>query len=150
MFSRGIIDIDDSSYVLGEGEAIWLLKLILPYLNEFLLKLKALFSGDPATTMKVTTPVFCFCLFFASFIFVYLPHKKLMNYESETWQLAVLLFVLARCGSSITIWKMIKVGKLQKLSFNKKKNQNFYLLIYLFIVSFNFHLQHTNLQSVSS
>ncbi|ESR37922.1 hypothetical protein CICLE_v10028046mg [Citrus x clementina] len=73
---RGIIDIDDSSYVLGEGEAIWLLKLILPYLNEFLLKLKALFSGDPATTMK----------------------------------LAVLLFVLARCGSSITIWKMIKVG----------------------------------------
>lgn len=118
MFSRGIIDIDDSSYVLGEGEAIWLLKLILPYLNEFLLKLKALFSGDPATTMKVTTPVFCFCLVFASFIFVYLPHKKLMNYESETWQLAVLLFVLARCGSSITIWKMIKVGKLQKLSFN--------------------------------
>lgn len=150
MFSRGIIDIDDSSYVLGEGEAIWLLKLILPYLNEFLLKLKALFSGDPATTMKVTTPVFCFCLVFASFIFVYLPHKKLMNYESETWLLAVLLFVLARCGSSITIWKMIKVGKLQKLSFNKKKNQNFYLLIYLFIVSFNFHLQHTNLQSVSS
>ncbi|KAH9700918.1 reticulon-like protein B21 [Citrus sinensis] len=74
---RGVIDIDDSSYVLGEGEAIWLLKLILPYLNEFLLKLKALFSGDPATTMK----------------------------------LAVLLFVLARCGSSITIWKMIKVGK---------------------------------------
>ncbi|KDO73069.1 hypothetical protein CISIN_1g0072732mg, partial [Citrus sinensis] len=72
---RGVIDIDDSSYVLGEGEAIWLLKLILPYLNEFLLKLKALFSGDPATTMK----------------------------------LAVLLFVLARCGSSITIWKMIKV-----------------------------------------
>lgn len=73
---RGVIDTDDSSYVLGEEEAIWLLKLILPYLNEFLLKLKALFSGDPATTMK----------------------------------LAVLLFVLARCGSSITIWKMIKLG----------------------------------------
>lgn len=73
---RGVIDIDDSSYVLGEEEAIWLLKLILPYLNEFLLKLKALFSGDPTTTMK----------------------------------LAVLLFVLARCGSSITIWKMIKLG----------------------------------------
>lgn len=40
-------------YVLGEEEAVWLVKLILPYLNEFLLKLKALFSGDPATTMKV-------------------------------------------------------------------------------------------------
>ncbi|XP_024030538.1 reticulon-like protein B21 [Morus notabilis] len=73
---RGVIDIDYTSYVLGEEEAIWLLKLVLPYLNEFLLKLKALFSGDPATTMK----------------------------------LAVLLFVLARCGSSITIWTMAKLG----------------------------------------
>ena len=70
MFSRGVIDIDDSSYVLGEGEAIWLLKLILPYLNEFLLKLKALFSGDPATTMKVTTPFFVFAFFFNHFVFV--------------------------------------------------------------------------------
>ncbi|KAK6151605.1 hypothetical protein DH2020_014240 [Rehmannia glutinosa] len=26
------------------------------------------------------------------------------------WQLAVLLFILARCGSSITIWKMAKLG----------------------------------------
>ncbi|KAK1549953.1 hypothetical protein Q3G72_011115 [Acer saccharum] len=73
---RGVIDIDDKRYVVGEEEAVWLLKMVLPYLNEFLLKLKALFSGDPATTMK----------------------------------LAVLLFVLARCGSSITIWKMIKLG----------------------------------------
>ncbi|KAM7265164.1 hypothetical protein ACFE04_002847 [Oxalis oulophora] len=78
---RGNIDMendddDDRNYVLGEGEAIWLLKLVLPYLNEALLKLKALFSGDPATTMK----------------------------------LAVLLFVLARCGNSITIWKVIKLG----------------------------------------
>uniref|UniRef100_A0A5B6ZJL3 Reticulon-like protein n=1 Tax=Davidia involucrata TaxID=16924 RepID=A0A5B6ZJL3_DAVIN len=75
---RGVIYIDDTSQgnVLGEEEAIWLLKLVLPYLNEFLLKLRALFSGDPATTMK----------------------------------LAVLLFVLARCGSSITIWKMVKMG----------------------------------------
>ncbi|XP_056166926.1 reticulon-like protein B21 isoform X2 [Syzygium oleosum] len=73
---RGYVDIDGSSCVLGEEEAIWLLKLVLPYLNEFLLKLKALFSGDPGTTMK----------------------------------LAVLLFVLARCGSSITIWKMAKFG----------------------------------------
>lgn len=73
---RGVIDIDYTRYVLGEEEAIWLLKLVLPYLNEFLLKLKALFSGDPATTMK----------------------------------LAVLLFVLARCGSSVTIWTMAKLG----------------------------------------
>ncbi|XP_057969778.1 reticulon-like protein B21 [Malania oleifera] len=76
--SRDAIDMHDwgQGYVLGEEEAIWLLKLVLPYINEFLLKIRSLFSGDPATTMK----------------------------------LAVLLFVLARCGSSITIWKMVKLG----------------------------------------
>ncbi|KAE8714011.1 hypothetical protein F3Y22_tig00110201pilonHSYRG00037 [Hibiscus syriacus] len=73
---RGIVDTDESSYVVGEEEVYGVLKLVLPYLNEFLIKLRALFSGDPATTMK----------------------------------LAVLLFVLARCGSSITIWKMTKLG----------------------------------------
>ncbi|XVE53666.1 hypothetical protein DITRI_Ditri03aG0021100 [Diplodiscus trichospermus] len=73
---RGVVDLDESSHVLGEEEAIWLLKLALPYLNEFQLKVRALFSGDPAVTMK----------------------------------LAVLLFVLARIGSSITIWKMAKLG----------------------------------------
>ncbi|XP_057514656.1 reticulon-like protein B21 [Actinidia eriantha] len=75
---RGVIDVDYTSqdYVVGEEEAVWLLKMVLPCLNEFLVKLKALFSGDPATTMK----------------------------------LAVLLFALARCGSSITIWKMAKLG----------------------------------------
>lgn len=39
--------------MIGEEEAIWVMKLLLPYVNEFLLKLRALFSGDPATTMKV-------------------------------------------------------------------------------------------------
>ncbi|KAK4338542.1 hypothetical protein RND71_043029 [Anisodus tanguticus] len=74
---RGANDIGESSeYVLGEEEAVWVLKLILPYINECLLKIRALFSGDPATTMKM----------------------------------AVLLFILARCGSSITIWKMSKLG----------------------------------------
>ncbi|GAV83118.1 Reticulon domain-containing protein [Cephalotus follicularis] len=76
LICRGSSNIDDTSFVFGEEEAVWLLKLVLPYLNEFLLKLRELFSGDPATTMK----------------------------------LAVLLFVLARCGSSITIWKMAKLG----------------------------------------
>lgn len=75
---RGVIDEDETcqEYVFGVEEAIWLMKMILPYINEFLLKLRALFSGDPAITMK----------------------------------LAVLLFVLARCGGSITIWKMAKLG----------------------------------------
>lgn len=51
--NRGVIDVDDRNYVLGEEEASWVLKLILPYLNELLSKLRALFSGDPGTTMKV-------------------------------------------------------------------------------------------------
>ncbi|KAB1211888.1 Reticulon-like protein B21 [Morella rubra] len=76
LICRGVVQADDSSYVLGEQEAIWLLRLVLPYMNELLLKLRALFSGDPATTMK----------------------------------LAVLLFVLARCGSCITIWTVVKLG----------------------------------------
>ena len=50
---RGVINFDSKNNVLGEEEAIWLVKLILPYLNEFLLVLRALFSGDPGTTMKV-------------------------------------------------------------------------------------------------
>ncbi|KAF7838153.1 reticulon-like protein B21 [Senna tora] len=76
LICRGVIDVDDTNYVLGEEEATWVLRLILPYLNELLSKLRALFSGDPGTTMK----------------------------------LAVLLFVLARSGNSITIWKMAKFG----------------------------------------
>lgn len=53
--TRGAVELEDSNeiYIVGEEEAIWLLRLILPYLNEFLLKLRGLFSGDPATTMKV-------------------------------------------------------------------------------------------------
>ncbi|KAG5593690.1 hypothetical protein H5410_034922 [Solanum commersonii] len=74
---RGANDIGESSeYVLGEEEAMWILKSILPCINECLMKIRALFSGDPATTMKM----------------------------------AVLLFIFARCGSSITIWKMSKLG----------------------------------------
>ncbi|GJZ79829.1 hypothetical protein Tco_0644666 [Tanacetum coccineum] len=44
---------DDDDSVIGEDEEIWALRLFLPYINEFLLKVKALFSGDPATTMKL-------------------------------------------------------------------------------------------------
>ncbi|CAM8929061.1 unnamed protein product [Rhodiola kirilowii] len=72
---RGVTYVDND-IIVGEEEAIWIVKLVLPYVNEFILSLRGLFSGDPATTMK----------------------------------LAVVLFVLARCGSSITIWKMAKLG----------------------------------------
>ncbi|XP_009795103.1 reticulon-like protein B21 [Nicotiana sylvestris] len=77
LIHRRANDIGESSeYIVGEEEAVWALKLILPFINEFLLKIRALFSGDPATTMKM----------------------------------AVLLFLLARYGSSITIWKLSKLG----------------------------------------
>ncbi|KAJ8485488.1 hypothetical protein OPV22_017973 [Ensete ventricosum] len=65
----------DESNMVGEEEAIWLLRLLLPYVNELLLKIRALFCGDPATTMK----------------------------------LAVLLFAMARCGNSITIWTLSRL-----------------------------------------
>ncbi|KAL8152469.1 hypothetical protein V2J09_010229 [Rumex salicifolius] len=70
------MDYSHGMVVIGEQEAIWVLRLMLPYVNDFLLTLKALFSGDPAVTMK----------------------------------LAAALFALARCGNSITIWKMIKLA----------------------------------------
>uniref|UniRef100_A0A1D1XUA7 Reticulon-like protein n=1 Tax=Anthurium amnicola TaxID=1678845 RepID=A0A1D1XUA7_9ARAE len=75
---RGAVDLDEASQggMVGEEEAIWLVRLLLPYVNEVLHKLKALFSGDPATTMK----------------------------------LAVMLFVMARCGGSITFWTMAKLA----------------------------------------
>ncbi|MCD7458545.1 hypothetical protein HAX54_038558 [Datura stramonium] len=77
LIHRRVIAIGESSeYVVGEEEAVWVLKLILPLINEFLLKIRALFSGDPSTTMKM----------------------------------AVLLFLLAKFGSSITIWKLSKLG----------------------------------------
>ncbi|KAK4727813.1 hypothetical protein R3W88_032730 [Solanum pinnatisectum] len=77
LIHRRAIDIGGSSEcVVGEEEAMWILKLILPLINEFLLKISALFSGDPSTTMKM----------------------------------AVLLFLLAKFGSYITIWKLYKLG----------------------------------------
>lgn len=66
----------DGSYLVGEEEAIWILRRILPYLNELLLRTRALFSGDPATTMKM----------------------------------AVFLFVMGRCGSSVTLWTLAKLA----------------------------------------
>jgi hypothetical protein len=45
----------DRCYLVGEEEAIWLLRLVLPYVNEVLQNLRSLFSGEPSTTMKVGT-----------------------------------------------------------------------------------------------
>lgn len=53
---------DEEEYVVGEEEAVWLIKLVLPFFNEFLSKLRSLFSGDPATTMKVEQVNYFFSL----------------------------------------------------------------------------------------
>ncbi|XP_015059681.1 reticulon-like protein B21 [Solanum pennellii] len=77
LIHRRAVDVGESSEcVVGDEEAMWILKLILPLINEFLLKIRALFSGDPSTTMKM----------------------------------AVLLFLLAKFGNYITIWKLYKLG----------------------------------------
>ncbi|EPS63768.1 hypothetical protein M569_11016, partial [Genlisea aurea] len=81
LITRSVVDHQDSKIqnncvVVAEEDLIWVVKQMLPFLNEFLLKLRALFSGEPATTMKM----------------------------------AVLLFVLAQYGSSITMMKMVKLG----------------------------------------
>ncbi|RLN04604.1 hypothetical protein C2845_PM13G08370 [Panicum miliaceum] len=57
------VDCDDERhsercYLVGEEEAIWLLRLVLPYINEVLLNLRSLFSGEPATTMKLALLLF--------------------------------------------------------------------------------------------
>ncbi|KAM3348374.1 hypothetical protein ACQJBY_021952 [Aegilops geniculata] len=47
-----------SHYLVGEEDAVWLLRLVLPYVNEVLLNLRSLFSGEPATTMKLALLLF--------------------------------------------------------------------------------------------
>ncbi|CAH2069577.1 unnamed protein product [Thlaspi arvense] len=75
---RGIIEEEERHKVVGvrEEDVKRMLRLIMPYLNESLLQLRALFSGDPSTTLKM----------------------------------GMVLFVLARCGSSITLWNLAKFG----------------------------------------
>lgn len=85
LWNRGVPDVDYTSqeyYVLGEGEAMWLVKMVLPYLNEFLVKLRALFSGDPATTMKVNSLFFFF--FSPSFPIFYLSVKITRSQQNMT------------------------------------------------------------------
>ncbi|CAO2206400.1 unnamed protein product [Urochloa humidicola] len=64
ILNRGeTVDCDDERdsercYLVGEEEAIWLLRMVLPYINEVLLNLRSLFSGEPATTMKLALLLF--------------------------------------------------------------------------------------------
>ncbi|CAH8358737.1 unnamed protein product [Eruca vesicaria subsp. sativa] len=74
---RGVVEEEMHKRVgVREEDVKRMLRLIMPYLNESLLQLRALFSGDPSTTLKM----------------------------------GVVLFVLARCGSSITLWNLSKFG----------------------------------------
>ncbi|CAF1767264.1 hypothetical protein HID58_088163 [Brassica napus] len=75
---RGVVDEEERHKGVGvrEEDVKRMLGVVMPYLNESLLQLRALFSGDPSTTLKM----------------------------------GVVLFVLARCGSSITLWNLAKFG----------------------------------------
>ncbi|KAF8074411.1 hypothetical protein N665_1104s0019 [Sinapis alba] len=76
---RGLVEEEEErpkGVGVREEDVNRLLRLIMPYLNESLLQLRALFSGDPSTTLKM----------------------------------GVVLFILARCGSSITLWNLAKFG----------------------------------------
>ncbi|KAJ0266834.1 Reticulon-like protein B21 [Hirschfeldia incana] len=74
---RGVVEEEMHRGVgVREEDVKRMLRVVMPYLNESLLQLRALFSGDPSTTLKM----------------------------------GVVLFVLARCGSSITLWNLAKFG----------------------------------------
>ncbi|XP_010453049.1 PREDICTED: reticulon-like protein B21 [Camelina sativa] len=73
---RGVVEERQKIVGVREEDVKRMLRLIMPYLNESIFQLRALFSGDPSTTLKM----------------------------------GVVLFVLARCGSSITLWNLAKFG----------------------------------------
>ena len=54
--SRGIVDEEEKHKGVGvrEKDVKKIFRLIMPYLNESLLQLRVLFSGDPSTTLKVS------------------------------------------------------------------------------------------------
>eukprot|EP01018_Ginkgo_biloba_P011157 Gb_25024 [translate_table: standard] len=54
-FRRGSIDLDSIStnYELSEADALRIVRLILPPFNALFAKIRELFSGDPATTLKL-------------------------------------------------------------------------------------------------
>ena len=53
---RGVVEEEERHRGVGvkEEDVKRMLRVIMPYLNESLLQLRALFSGDPSTTLKVS------------------------------------------------------------------------------------------------
>ncbi|KAH9299223.1 hypothetical protein KI387_030905, partial [Taxus chinensis] len=76
---RGAIEQESSLKnfeLINEADALWVLRSALPVINLLLAKFQNLFSGDPATTMK----------------------------------LASVLWLLAKCGHTMTIWNLAKLS----------------------------------------
>lgn len=76
---RGIVEQENSLTdveLISEADALWVLRSALPVINLLLAKFQKLFSGDPATTMK----------------------------------LASVLWLLAKCGHTMTIWNLAKLS----------------------------------------
>ncbi|XP_078443818.1 reticulon family protein isoform X2 [Wolffia australiana] len=55
---RRDLEKEDQRTVFGEEEAIRVIRPLLPFVNELIINLRALFSGDPATTMKLAAVLF--------------------------------------------------------------------------------------------
>ncbi|KAI3842498.1 hypothetical protein MKW98_032373 [Papaver atlanticum] len=57
ILNREPINLDDSNIIhsVGEEEAVCLVKVVLPWINKFILEFRHLLSGDPATTMKLSS-----------------------------------------------------------------------------------------------
>ncbi|XP_057864798.1 uncharacterized protein LOC131072603 isoform X2 [Cryptomeria japonica] len=76
---RGTVEQENSLTdveLISEADALWVLRSALPVINLSLAKFQKLFSGDPATTMK----------------------------------LASVLWLLAKCGHTMTIWNLAKLS----------------------------------------
>ena len=82
---RGAVEFDEREErcVIGEDEAIWA-EICPPHINEVLIKIKALFSIDPSTTLKLAVLLFVTARYGGSLIF---------------WTLAKMVFFL-ECSPS--------------------------------------------------
>lgn len=107
----------DSSQVT-ESDLLGWIRLILPAVNLALKKASEVFSGDPATTLKVRS--FCYLgdyllLPLHSAVLGYLKRFSAWRYiYNVSWftlfQVAAVLLFFAKVGSGISIWSFIRFG----------------------------------------
>lgn len=103
---------------MTESDLLGWIRLILPAVNLALKKASEVFSGDPATTLKVRS--FCYLgdyllLPLHSAVLGYLKRFSAWRYiYNVSWftlfQVAAVLLFFAKVGSGISIWSFIRFG----------------------------------------